>query len=129
MRRTGNGNVIANVSLATSERYKDKTTGDTREETEWHRIVMFGRLGEIAEQYVSKGRLLYIEGSLRTRKWTDKNGIERYTSEIVANTMKLLYSKDSEKEKSTPEDYARASGRDVNNKPVRPTELDDDIPF
>ena len=133
VRRATLGDAIANISIATSKRFKDKVTGETREETEWHRIVMFGSLAEITEQYVRKGRLLYIEGSLRTRKWTDQTEQERYTTEIIANTMKLLDRKDALPAQSTPDDYAKASGRgNVSAQSARSAsleELADDIPF
>lgn len=84
------GNAVANVRLATNEVYKDKTTGQNQEQTEWHRIVMYGKLAEIVGQYVQKGRLIYIEGRIRTNKWQDQSGQDRYTTEIIANEMQLL---------------------------------------
>ena len=87
-----NGNAVANVSLATSETWKDKNTGDQQEKTEWHRVVFFNRLAEIVEQYVKKGTKLYIEGRLQTRSW-EQDGVKRYTTEIVANEMQMLDSR------------------------------------
>lgn len=84
------GEAVCNFSLATSETWKDKATGERKEATEWHRVVLFGRLAEIAAQYLRKGSSVYIEGSLRTRKWTDQSGQERYTTEIRADVMKML---------------------------------------
>lgn len=84
------GDAICNFSIATTESWKDKNTGEKKEQTEWHRISMFGKLAEIASQYLKKGSSVYIEGSLRTRKWTDKDGQERYTTEIKADSMKML---------------------------------------
>lgn len=84
------GEAVCNFSLATSETWKDKATGERKEATEWHRVVLFGRLAEIAAQYLRKGSAVYIEGSLRTRKYTDKDGVERYSTEIRADTMKML---------------------------------------
>lgn len=84
-----NGNAIANLRLATNDGYKDKN-GQFQESTEWHRVVLFGRLAEIAGQYLQKGRLVYIEGRIRTNKWQDQSGQDRYTTEIVANEMQLL---------------------------------------
>ncbi len=84
------GNAVANIRLATNEVYKDKTTGQNQEQTEWHRIVLFGKLAEVVGQYVQKGRLLYLEGRIRTNKWQDQSGQDRYTTEIVANEMQLL---------------------------------------
>ncbi len=84
------GGAVTNVSIATSESWKDKTTGQPQERTEWHRVVFFNRLGEIAGQYLKKGSKVYIEGSLRTRKWQAQDGTDRYTTEIVANEMQML---------------------------------------
>lgn len=84
------GDAITNVTLATTDSWKDKTSGEKKEATEWHRVVFFGKLGEVAGQYLKKGRQIYVEGALRTRKWTDKEGQERYTTEIVADEMKML---------------------------------------
>src|SRR5438477_11403659 len=85
---------VANITIATSEAWKDKQTGEQQDRTEWHRVVMFNRLGEIAGEYLRKGSKVYIEGSLRTRKWQDKtSGQDRYTTEIVANEMQMLDSK------------------------------------
>ena len=88
-----NGNAVANVSLATSDSWKDKATGEQQEKTEWHRVVFFNRLAEIVEQYVKKGTKLYVEGSLRTRKWQGQDGQDRYTTEIVASEMQMLDSR------------------------------------
>ncbi len=87
------GGAVANVSVATTDSWKDKQTGQNQEKTEWHRVVMFNRLGEIAGEYLRKGSKVYIEGSIRTNKWQDKQGVDRYTTEIVANTMQMLDSK------------------------------------
>ena len=89
-RYTANGGAITNIRLATSEAWKDKQTGENQERTEWHRVVLFGKLGEIAGEYLKKGRQVYIEGSLRTNKYTDKDGVERYSTDIVANEMQML---------------------------------------
>ena len=107
-----NGNAVANVSLATSETWKDKNTGDQQEKTEWHRVVFFNRLAEIVEQYVKKGSKLYIEGRLQTRSW-EQDGVKRYTTEIVSNEMQMLDSRKAEKEE----------------KPVQSDQEGDDIPF
>jgi single-strand DNA-binding protein len=88
-----NGNAVTTLSIATSESWKDKTTGEKQDRTEWHRVVCFNRLGEIAGEYVRKGSKLYVEGSLRTRKWQDQQGQDRYTTEIVANDIQMLDSK------------------------------------
>ena len=85
-----NGTAIANIRLATNDGYKDKNSGEYVDSTEWHRVVCFGKLGEIVSQYVKKGKLVYIEGRLKTNKWQDKNGQDRYSTDIVANEMQLL---------------------------------------
>ena len=87
------GGAVANLTVATSENWKDKQTGQNQERTEWHRVVMFNRLGEIAGEYLKKGSKVYIEGKLQTRKWQDKEGQDRYTTEIVANEMQMLDSR------------------------------------
>jgi len=90
VRYTPNGSAVCNVSLATTRNWKSKDSGERQEETEWHRVVFFDRLAEIAGEYLKKGRSVYVEGRLRTRKWTDKDGIEKYTTEIFAEQMQLL---------------------------------------
>lgn len=90
VRYTANGAAVANISIATTEQWTDKQSGQKQERTEWHRVVMFGRLGEIAGEYLRKGSQVYIEGKLQTRKWQDQNGQDRYTTEIVANDMQML---------------------------------------
>ncbi|MDD9890343.1 MAG: single-stranded DNA-binding protein [Gammaproteobacteria bacterium] len=90
-----NGNAVANVSIATSDSWKDKNTGEQQERTEWHRVVFFNRLAEIVEQYVKKGSKLYIEGRLQTRSW-EQDGVKRYTTEIVASEMQMLDSRGSQ---------------------------------
>lgn len=87
------GMTVANIRIATSENWKDKQSGENKERTEWHNVAMFGRLGEIASEYLKKGSKVYIEGSLRTRKWQDKSGNDRYTTEIIANEMQMLDSR------------------------------------
>lgn len=88
-----NGNAVTNITLATSESWKDKNTGQQQERTEWHRVIFFNRLAEIAGQYLQKGSKVYVEGSLRTRKWQDQSGQDRYTTEIVASEMQMLDSR------------------------------------
>ncbi|WP_018872220.1 single-stranded DNA-binding protein [Thioalkalivibrio sp. ALJ16] len=89
-RETPNGVTVTNLRLATSEQWTDKNSGEKRENTEWHRVVMFGRLADIAAQYLSKGSQVYIEGKIQTRKWQDQSGNDRYSTEIVANDMQLI---------------------------------------
>ena len=85
-----NGGAVTNISIATTENWKDKNTGEKQERTEWHRVVFFNRLAEIAGEYLRKGRSVYVEGNLRTRKWQDQSGQDRYTTEIVAREMQML---------------------------------------
>lgn len=89
-RYTASGTAITSLSVATSEAWKDKTTGEKQERTEWHRVKLFGKLAEIAGEYLKKGRQVYIEGSLRTDKYTDKDGVERYSTDIVASEMQMI---------------------------------------
>lgn len=98
IKRANNGTTIANASIATSDRWRDKSTGETRERTEWHRVVFFGRVAEIVSEYVRKGTKIYVEGRLQTRKWVTQEGQDRYTTEVVVDvggTMQLLDSKSS----------------------------------
>jgi single-strand DNA-binding protein len=104
MRTFPSGDQVANVTVATTDRWKDKQSGEMREATEWHRIVFNGRLAEIASQYLRKGSQVYVEGSLRTRKWTDKDGIEKYTTEIRADQMQMLGSRQGQGGPSGPSD-------------------------
>lgn len=129
------GGAVTTVSIATSETWKDKQTGQQQERTEWHRVVFFNRLAEIVGEYVKKGSKLYVEGSLRTRKWQDKAGQDRYTTEIVASEMQML---DSQNNSSRPPDIgsaqqpAQPSQTPAAPAPQAPPEFDnfdDDIPF
>ncbi len=90
VRYTPNGSAVCNVGIATTRNWKNKESGERQEETEWHRVVFFDRLAEIAGEYLKKGKPVYVEGRLRTRKWTDKDGVEKYTTEIYAEQMQLL---------------------------------------
>jgi len=104
-----NGNSVTNITVATSESWKDKHTGDQQERTEWHRVVFFNKLAEIAGQYLRKGSKVYLEGSLRTRKWQDQGGKDRYTTEIVSNEMQMLDSQSqgsSDAQQSIDEKYS-----------------------
>ncbi|MBP8309103.1 MAG: single-stranded DNA-binding protein [Burkholderiaceae bacterium] len=93
-RYSPNGGAICNVSIATTRNWKDKASGERKEETEWHRVVFYDRLAEIAGEYLKKGRPVYVEGRLKTRKWTDKEGAEKFTTEIIAEEMQLLGSRE-----------------------------------
>src|SRR4030066_647545 len=95
VRYSPNGGAVANITLATSESWKDKTSGEKQEKTEWHRVVFFGKLAEIVGEYLKKGSQIYVEGRIQTRKWQDKDGQDRYTTEIVADRMQMLGSKSS----------------------------------
>lgn len=134
-RYSPDGAAITNVTLATSDRWKDKASGEMKEATEWHRVVFFGRLAEIAGEYLKKGRSVYVEGRLRTRKWTDKDGHERYTTEIVADNMQMLGSREGMGGGDFDDAPARgAGGRDSGGRPAPKqapniAEMDDDIPF
>lgn len=103
VRYTANGNAIANITVATSESWTDKNTNEKRVETEWHRVSFYGKLAEIAGQYLKKGSKVYIEGKLKTRKWTDQQGVERYTTEIIANEMQMLESKQMDASNQQPQ--------------------------
>ena len=124
MRYFPDGTAVANFSIATSDEWKDKDTGEKKERTEWHRIVAFGKLGEICGEYLSKGKQVYIEGRIQTRDWEDQNGVKRYTTEIVANQMLMLGGRDSG-------DAARNQGSPAKDfqGPPGPGFEDDDIPF
>ena len=135
MKYTASGEAICNFSIACTESWKDKQTGEKKEMTEWVRISFFGKLAEICGQYLKKGSQVYVEGSMRTRKWTDKDGQERYTTEIRGDVMRILGSKDSQ---SSGGNYD--SGGDQDARPPRQPrqpgtaaggfhDLGDDIPF
>ena len=94
IRYAPSGSAICNIALATSRSWKDKTTGERQEETEWHRVVFFDRMAEVAGEYLKKGKSVYIEGRLKTRKWTDKEGAEKYTTEVMADKMEMLGSRE-----------------------------------
>lgn len=119
VRNLPSGDSVANVSIATTESYKDKNTGEKKEVTEWHNLSFFGRLAEIVGEYVRKGSMIYVEGSLKTRKYTDNNGVEKYSTGVVVSTMKMLGNKQTEG--GAPKQKASGgSGFD---------DMDSDIPF
>ena len=129
VRYTANGAAVANVTIATSESWKDKQTGEQQERTEWHRVVFFARLAEIVGEYLKKGSKIYIDGRLQTRKWQDKSGQDRYTTEIVANEMQMLDSRggpsgNSDQSGKPP---SKESGGAPASEPA--DDFDDDIPF
>jgi len=124
------GDAVTNISVATSDRYKDKQTGEMKENTEWHRIAFFGKLAEIAGQYLKKGSQVYVEGRLRTRKWTDQSGQEKYSTEIIADSMQMLGAR-----MSGSGDSGESSGRSKSVETASSPSsnaldaMDDDIPF
>lgn len=151
-----NGNAVCTLSVATSESWKDKTTGEKQDRTEWHRVVCFNRLGEIAGEYVRKGSKLYVEGSLKTRKWQDQQGQDRYTTEIIASDIQMLDSKgqgssfndippmgqqstsfsDASMDQSSDQGTARSQSTPARSQPVTEStaqaafdDLNDDVPF
>lgn len=102
IRHTASGAAVANLSLATSESWKDKETGEKKENTEWHRVVFFGQIAEICGQYLKRGSQIYVEGRLQTRKWQDKEGNDRYTTEIVGNDMQMLGGRGEKPQQEAP---------------------------
>jgi single-strand DNA-binding protein len=136
VRYSPSGSAIANVTLATSEQWRDKESGEKQEKTEWHRVVFFGRLAEIVGEYLKKGSQVYVEGRLQTRKWQDQSGQDRYTTEIVANEMQMLggragmggpsddYNQDQPSYSAPAGKPAAASGGGGGG-----SDFDDDIPF
>lgn len=140
VRYSPEGNALCNISIATTSNWKDKNTGERREETEWHRVVMYNRLAEIAGEYLRKGRPVYIEGRLRTRKWQNKEGQDVYTTEVIADQMQMLGSRDGGGGSGGDQGYeggSRPPARPQAQRPAAPAsgsganlgDLDDDIPF
>jgi len=130
------GSAVTNLTLATSESWKDKQSGEQQERTEWHKVAMFGRLAEIAAEYLRKGSQVYIEGKLRTRKWQDKEGKDRWTTEIVADEMQMLGGKGGGAAAGAGAMAGAAAGGGssggraaVNDSGAPPGDFDDDIPF
>ncbi|MAJ82472.1 MAG: single-stranded DNA-binding protein [Legionellales bacterium] len=126
VRYTSSGSAVANISIATSEKWKDKQTGDFKDMTEWHRVVLFTRLAEIAGEYLKRGSKVYLEGKLRTRKWQDSNGVDRQTTEIVADSLQMLDRRGDDLSQGMPpaKETANAAPKEA------PKMLeDDDIPF
>ena len=125
------GTAAATLSVATSERWRDKQTGEMREQTEWHRVVFFGRAAEVVGEYLKNGAPVYVEGSIRTRKWTDKNGQERYTTEIRGDVMKMIGPRgDQSEQQAAPAAPQRANGGAAQGVDVGAGFApDEDIPF
>ena len=120
------GGAVTNIRIATSESWKDKNTGEAQERTEWHSIAFFGRLAEIAGEYLRKGSQVYVEGRLRTRKWQDRDGNDRYTTEVIANEMQMLGSRPGSGAPARSESGAPPPGA---MPPPPDSGFDDDIPF
>ena len=151
VRYTPNGGAVCNVSIATSRQRKNKETGDKSEETEWHRVVFYDRLAEIAGEYLKKGRSVYVEGRLQTRKWQDKDGVEKYSTEVIANEMQMLGGRDGmgggdragsgagedsgfgsggyDRPAPASRPSGAAAGRPAAKSPTGFDSMDDDIPF
>lgn len=135
VRYANNGSAIANISVATTDSWKDKNTGEQQERTEWHRVVMFNRLGEIAGEYLKKGSQVYIEGRLQTRKWQDQSGQDRYTTEIVASDMQMLGGRGGGGMEAGSGHGGGTGGRapsapaPQSPSPAPANDFDDDIPF
>ena len=142
VRYNAEGGAVCNISIATASQWKDKASGERREETEWHRVVMFGRLAEIAGEYLKKGRSVYIEGRLKTRKWQDKDtGADRYSTEIVADQMQMLGGRDDASQEPKQQSQAPLRNEYKEQKggvPVRQpsqqaaeslADMEDDLPF
>jgi single-strand DNA-binding protein len=135
-----NGEAVTNIAVATTEKWNDKASGEKKELTEWHRITFYRKLAEIAGQYLRKGSQVYVEGRLQTRKWTDKEGVERYTTEIIADTMQMLGGRqgaggsapmdDDYGSAPAPRQSAAPAPRPAASKPAPNfSDMDDDIPF
>ncbi len=126
MRYTQTNTAVATLSIATSESWKDKESGEQREKTEWHRVVFFGKLAEIAEQYLDKGSQVYVEGKLQTRKWQDKDGNDKYTTEILGNEMNMLGGRQSSSD-SDAYDQSQPTSQTAQSQDSQISE--EDIPF
>ena len=129
------GGAVANITVATSESWKDKNTGEQKEQTEWHRVVFFNRLAEVVGEYLKKGSKIYVEGSLQTRKWQDQSGQDRYTTEIKGGSMQMLDSRGGGSTEFSPSGSQSKPQQPSNfaSAPAQPTapmdDFDDDIPF
>lgn len=130
VRYTAGGAAVTNISLATTDSWKDKETGEQQDRTEWHRVVFFARLAEIVGEYLRKGSQVYIEGRLQTRKWQDKDGNDKYTTEIIASEMQMLGSRGTGSSPEANHTAAQSSpAQDNKAAPVEDNFVDDDIPF
>ena len=129
VRYSANGNAIANVTVATTDSWKDRQSGERQERTEWHRVVFFNRLAEIVAEYLKKGSQVFIEGRIQTRKWEDKDGNDRWTTEIVASEMQMLGSRGGGMQGASPDDSGAAPAPGGGSSGFSDSEFDDDIPF
>lgn len=125
VKHLASGSVVANVSLATNEEWKDKNTGEKQKRTEWHNLTFWGRLAEIAGEYLRKGAMIYVEGSLRTEKWQDKEGNDRYTTKVNVSDLQML----SKSKQSDGEDQQRQQRSELQQNQPSSDQFDDDIPF
>jgi single-strand DNA-binding protein len=124
------GDAITNIRVATTDRWKDKASGEMKEATEWHRVAFFGRLAEVAGEYLKKGSQVYVEGRIRTRKYQDKDGIERYSTEIIGDRMQMLGSRAGAGEaRSEPPAEAKGAGAAAKKPAGKFDDMEDDIPF
>lgn len=121
-----NGDAVTNIAVATTETWKDKNSGEKKELTEWHRVTMYRKLAEIAGQYLKKGSSVYLEGKLQTRKWTDKDGVERYTTEIIADSMQMLGGGPKQADEDAPRQQAQQRAPQSGG---QRDDFNDDIPF
>lgn len=129
VRYTASGAAVANVSLATSEQWKDRESGEQQERTEWHRVVFFGRIAEVVGEYLRKGSQIYVEGRLQTRKWQDKDGNDKYSTEIVANDMQMLGGGRGGSGGSADASSGARNSAAASKQPAGGEDFDDDIPF
>jgi single-strand DNA-binding protein len=132
VRYSPDGKPVAKITLATSEQWKDRNTGEQQEKTEWHRVVFFGRLAEIVGEYLKKGRQIYVEGKLQTNKWQGQDGQDRYTTEIVANEMQMLGGRQGGEEGSWNSSRPASGGKPASPAPASGGDIgdfDDDVPF
>ena len=131
IRYSGNNNAIATVNLATSRTWRDRSSGEKQEKTEWHRVVFFGRLGEIVAEFLKKGSQIYVEGRMQTRKWQDRDGHDRYTTEVIADEMRMLGrgSRSGDHQQSHSADNASPYHEDMGSGESSNDSFDDDIPF
>ena len=128
VRYSASGSAVCNLSIATTRKWKSKD-GEAQEETEWHRVVLYDRLAEVADEYLGKGSAVYVEGRLKTRKWQDKDGIDRYTTEIVGEHMQMLGGRDSAQTAQKPAAQKPAAQKPAAKKADSFDSMDDDIPF